>query len=91
MTTYPDTYLHIEECRSGETYIKPLGDDDVLDLETQLDLWIESEFSGELERDGDIMPRLQGDYYAQIMTDGRAPDSPICWQSGGFYLKSTYE
>lgn len=89
--TYPDTYLHIEECRSGETYIKPLSDEDILDLETQLDLWIESEFCGELERDGDTMPRLQGDYYAKIMTDGRSPDSVVCWESGGFYLKSTYE
>lgn len=90
MTEYPDCYLHVEECRSGETYIKPLSDEDILDLETQLDLWIESEFCGELERDGDIMPRLQGDYYAKIMTDGRSPDSVVCWESGGFYLKSTY-
>lgn len=90
MTTYPDCYLWIEECRSGETYIKPLGEDDILDLETQLDLWIESEFVGELERDGDLMPRLQGDFYAKIMTDGRSPDSVVCWESGGFYMKPTY-
>lgn len=91
MTNYPDCYLHVEECRSGQTYVEPIADNDVLDLETRLEAWVESEFCGELALDGDIMPRLQGDYYAQIMTDGRSPDSGICWQSGGFYLKSTYE
>ena len=89
--TYPDCYLHVEECRSGETYIAPITGKMVLDLEKRLKAWIKSEFCGELALDGDIMPRLQGDYYAQIITDGRSPDSGICWESGGFYLKSTYE
>lgn len=91
MTTYPDCYLHVEECRSGETYVVPITGRMVLDLKKRLKAWIKAEFCGELALDGDIMPRLQGDYYAQIMMDGRSPDSGICWQSGGFYLKSTYE
>lgn len=91
MTNYPDCYLHVEECRSGQTYVVPITGRMVLDLETRLKAWIKSEFCGELALDGGITPRLQGDYYAQIMTDGRPPDSVICWQSGGFYLKSTYE
>jgi hypothetical protein len=89
--TYPDCYLHVEECRSGETYIVPITGKMVLDLETRLKAWIKKEFCGELALDGDLTPRLQGDYYAKIMTDGRSPDSVVCWESGGFYMKSTYE
>jgi hypothetical protein len=89
-TEYPDCYLHVEECRSGETWISPIKGNMVLDLKTRLKAWIKSEFCGELALDGDIMPRLQGDYYAQIITDGRSPDSGICWESGGFYMKTTY-
>ena len=89
--TYPDCYLHVVECRSGDTYIVPIKGKMVLDLETRLKAWIKSEFCGELALDGDIMPRLEGEYYAQIITDGRSPDSGVCWESGGFYLKSTYE
>jgi len=44
-------------------------------------------FGGELMLDGELMPRLAGEYYARIMTDGRPADSVICWESGGFYLK----
>jgi hypothetical protein len=90
MTTYPDCYLHVEECRSGETYIVPITGRMVLDLKTRVKAWIKSEFCGELALDGDLMPKLEGDYYAKIMTGGRAPDSVVCWESGGFYMKGTY-
>ncbi|HXJ59198.1 MAG TPA: hypothetical protein VNU68_21265 [Verrucomicrobiae bacterium] len=30
--TYPDCYLHVEECRSGETWIVPLRGNSKLDL-----------------------------------------------------------
>lgn len=85
--TYPDCYLHIEECRSGQTWIVPITGRMHLDLEKRTDEWIKAEFAGELKRDGRMMPRLQGDYYAAIYTDGRPPDSAIVWTSGGFYLK----
>jgi hypothetical protein len=58
-----------------------------MDLDALVDAWIASEFCGELQRDGKLMPRLEGDYYAQILTDNRAPDSAVCWTSGGFFLK----
>ncbi len=45
--------------------------------------------SQEFRLDGDLMPKLNGDYYARIMTDGRPPESVVCWSSGGFYLKHT--
>ncbi len=88
--TYPETYLHVTECRSGETWIRPMRGNSVLDLKTQIKKWVKEQFSGELALDGQIMSKLDGDYYAKIMTDGRSPDSVICWQGGGFYLKSTY-
>ena len=87
MTTYPDCYLHVTECRSGETFIMPLRGNASLDLTHQVKRWVKQEFGGELRLDGEIMPKLEGDYYAKIMTDGRPPDSVICWDGGGFYLK----
>jgi hypothetical protein len=87
-TKYPDCYLHIREERSGEEFIKPLRGNSSLDLKYQVKKWIKENFGGELTLDSDLMPRLAGDYYARIMTDGRPPDSVVCWTSGGFYLKS---
>jgi hypothetical protein len=85
--TLPDTYLAVEDCRSGEIAVVPIGPDEPLDLEAQLDAWIAAEYCGELVRDGELMPRLPGEGYAWLQTDGRPLDSPIVWESGGFYLK----
>ena len=87
---YPETYLHVEECRSGETFVVPMRGNSSLDLKKQVKKWIKNQFGGELVLDGNLMPRLSGDYYAKIMTNGRPPDSVVCWESGGFYLKGTY-
>jgi hypothetical protein len=84
---YPDQYLHVEDCRSGQTWIMPLTSRASLDLKTQLKRWIKREFFREVKLDGEIMPKLSGDYYGKIMTDGRPPDSVVVWDSGGFYLK----
>jgi hypothetical protein len=86
-TKYPDCYLHVRECRSGEEWIMPLRGNSILNLKKQVKNWIKKEFSGELTLDSEIMPKLEGDYYAKIMTDNRPPDSVVCWQGGGFYLK----
>ena len=87
---WPDRYLHVEEFRSGETWVVPIRGNALLRLETRIKAWCKAEFGGEFKLDGRITPRLQGDYYAKIMMDGRPPDSVICWEGGGFYLKSTY-
>lgn len=84
---YPDCYLHVTECRSGETWIQPIHPNAHLDIKRQVKKWIANQFCGELALDGDLMPRLEGDYYATIITDGRPPDSVVVWTSGGFYLK----
>ena len=84
---YPEQYLLIEHCASGEDYIIPIADNEPLDLETLVDKWIESHWCGELKRDGDITRKLQGDYYAVIKTDGRKPEDIVCWDGGGFYMK----
>ena len=86
---YPDCYLYVEECRSGETFIMPLRGNSKLNLKQQVKKWIAKEYCGELKLDGELVPRLAGDYYARIITDGRPPESIVCWTSGGFYLKST--
>lgn len=91
MAKYPDTYLHVTECRSGETFIVPVHGNSSLDLKRQVKQWIKIQYARELKLDGELMPRHAGDYYAKIMTDGRPPDSVVCWTSGGFYLKSAYE
>lgn len=85
---YPETYLHVYDCKSGEEWIVPLRPNSLLDLKTQLRKWVKEEFAGELFIDGALMPKLDGDYYGKIMTDGRPPDSCVCWEGAGFYLTS---
>jgi len=88
LRTYPETYLHVRECRSGAEWIFPLRGNASLDLCHQIKRWAKQEFCGELKLSGEIMPKLEGDYYGKIMTDGRAPDSVVCWDGGGFYLEA---
>jgi len=84
---YLDQYLHITHCQSGETHIVPLDEDTPLDIDALVDKWIEQTYCGELERDGELTPGLDGEYYAAIYTDGRSPESVVVWSSGGFYTK----
>ena len=86
---WPETYMHVEECRSGQVWIVPLRGNASLSISKQVKKWAKQEFGGELRLDPPIMPRLQGDYYAAIYTDGREPTCGICWDSGGFYLKGS--
>lgn len=87
---YPKCYLHVRDCKTGQEWIRPITGKQTCCLRTRLKQWCKEEFGGELKLDGEIMPRLEGDYYAQIKLDGRAPDDVHCWTSGGFYLKTTY-
>ena len=86
---WPPQYLRVVECRSGEQFVTGLSARASLDLKRQVKRWIREEFGGELWLDGDLMPRLEGEYYAEIITDGRPPDTGVCWDSGGFFLKET--
>ena len=83
---YPKWYLHVRECRSGEEWIRPLLGNCIVDLRYQLKKWIRDEFVGQYRMDGDLMARLEGDYYAQIKREREPPESIGCWESGGFYL-----
>lgn len=87
---YPNQYLCVRDERSGQEWIMPITDSQPLDLTELFQQWVEAEFSGELDLDSEPQ-RVGGDYWAQIITDGRPPDSVVVWDSGGFYLKSTYE
>lgn len=69
-------------------WIRPIRGNALIDLRTNIKRWVKEQFCGELKLDGKLMPKLSGDYYGKVMTDGRAPDSVVCWESGGFYLKS---
>jgi hypothetical protein len=82
-----ECYLQVEDCKSGEFFFKELKDDDLLSLEDQLSIWIEEDSCGELVIDFPLM-EIQGDFYAQIKTDWREPESPICWESAGLFIKS---
>ena len=84
---YPETYLYVVENRSGENWIMPLTQDTPLDLWALIEQWAKLEYDGEAIVDGALCQTWGGDYYAAINTDGRSPDSPICWQSAGFFLK----
>jgi len=83
---FPECYLHVYECRGGESWIVPLRGNVSLDLKKQVKKWIKATFNGELRLSGELMPKLDGDYYARIITDGRPPDSIVCSTGGGFYL-----
>ena len=83
----PETYLLVSEPHSGERWIKPLANDAPLDLREQVKAWISEHFEGACELDGELMPRLDGQLYAEIKTDGEPPDSVTCWERGGFYVK----
>lgn len=86
---YPETYLHVRDENSGEEFVLPIRGNGLLDITHQTKRWIKQQFGGELMLDGKLQSGLSGDYYARIMTDGRSPDSVVCWQSGGFYLQMT--
>jgi len=85
--SWPETYLHVEHCRSGEEWIKPITPRQRLDLIARLKEWIREEYGGAFRLDEKPTPRLPGDYYAQILTHGRDPYGAVCWTSGGFSLK----
>lgn len=87
---YPDCYLYIYNCRTGEEFIQEIKGNMVLNLEKRVDHWIKKQFAGELKRDGKIMRKLDGEYYARIITDGRSPISCVSWDGGGFFTKMTY-
>jgi len=82
----PPQYLHVRECRSREEWVIPIAEDTPLNLKALVAEWVENEYSGEMALDGELTPGLDGDYYARIILDGRAPDSVVCWTGGGFYL-----
>lgn len=88
---YPECYLHVRHCPSGEEFVFPLRGNAKLDIVHQIKRWIVWEIWGEQVLDGRITPGVAGEYYARIMTDHRKPESAICWASAGFYLKSNYE
>ena len=83
---WPECYLHVEECRSGETWVVPITGGMSLNLRTRIRKWCEAEFGGEYRLDGEL--QINGDYYAAIYTGHRPPTSSVCWTSGGFYLKT---
>lgn len=87
---WPDCYLYVRECRSGEEWVAVIKGHQHIDLRHNIERWVRRQFNGELAIDGKIQPRLEGDYYAKIITDNRPPGSVVVWQSGGFWLKTTY-
>lgn len=89
--SYPEQYLHVEECQSGETFIMPIKNNEKLNLKKLIKKWIKKQYNGELVLDGDIQSKLQGQYYASIYTDKRSPDSNVVWDAGGFFTKVSYE
>ncbi len=84
---YPETYLHVRDNKTGKEWIMPLRGNSLLDLKRQIKNWLKKEFGGEFKLDGELTPKIDGDYYGKIMTDRRLPESVVCWTGGGFYLK----
>ena len=66
---YPDQYLHVEECRSGQTWIVPIADNEPLDIEALIAKWVNQEYVSELRTNIDKLIR-------QHTFANRAPCSP---------------
>jgi hypothetical protein len=88
---YPDCYLYIVEEKTGQTWIAEIKGKTKLDLKKRIKAWIKSEYGGEIVLDGDIVSNGSGicDYTGTIFTDHNPPDPVVCWDSCGFFLKST--
>lgn len=78
----PDQYCLIRNEFTGEVWIKTLDEDEPLDLRRQIGEWLSENGLGLA---GDLISKLPCTYYAVIRTDARAYDSPVVWESGGFY------
>lgn len=87
---FPDCYLHVRDCRSGEEWIRPIRGNTKLDMDRLIKLWVKEWSGGELRMDGKSTCRLEGDFYATIKLNGEPPDSISAFASGGFYLKGAY-
>ena len=86
-TAWPSCYLHVTSCREGLEWVCPLRGNASINLEHQVTRWVREYFGGDARLDRGIMPKIEGDYYAEIKTDGRPPESVVSWVSGGFYVK----
>jgi hypothetical protein len=85
---YPEQYLHVYHNQSGEEFVVPIADDTLLDIEKLCSDWAESHFCGEANPEFAYGPESAClEYYARIITDGRSPDSCICWTSVGFSME----
>ena len=87
---FPEQYLHVRDCRTGEEWILPIRASTKLDLKNLIKKWIKEEWGGEIRLAGEPMLRMEGDYYATIKLNGEPPDSISSFTSGGFYT-AAYE
>ena len=87
INVWPECYMHVLHCASGEEYIVPITERQVLDLTVRIKAWLRSEFDGYVKLDGAPIPKIEGEYYAAIYTDHRPHYGSVCWCGAGFYTK----
>ena len=90
VTEWPRQYLHVRECRSGEEWVKPLTSRALMDLATQVRRWVKEWSGGLAHLTGTIVPRVEGEFYAQLIINGDDPQSGRCWEGGGFFIDTEY-
>ena len=83
----PEVYLLIRDCRSDELTKIPLKNNAKLDLKYQIKKWIKRYFQNAAVLNGELMPKVEGDYYAKLITDGRPIDTNVVWDSAGFFVR----
>jgi len=88
LTSTPRCFLMVRYTKSGEEWIKPLRSNSLLDLTYQVRKWVKEHFASELRLDGEVMPKVEGDFYAELVFD-IIPEEERCWEGGGFFLKES--
>ena len=83
-------FLSIVHNQSGEEFLRQLGPNEALDLESLAQQWAEHEYSDysprlSFSRPGSTIPNGCGDWQVEIRRTKK--ESSSCWLCGAFYLE----
>lgn len=81
-----EQYLLVTEFVTGRRTAMEISDTEPLDIGRLVKRFVRTAFGGELNV-ANIVPILEGDWHAAIITDRRDPDSAVIWSSASFYLE----
>lgn len=83
---YPETYLFVENLKSGDVFIQTIQPNWKMHLETRIKYWLKNDYGDEYRYDGKSVMG-GGDFYAAIKTDHNPPRSVKVWEACCFYVE----